>query len=301
MTDLFTFTVELDGQRLDKFLAYRCPDLSRSRIQNLIDSGQVKLTISSPKRSTRLKRGETVVLTIQPPKDTHIIPQDIPLEIKYQDEDILVLEKPSGLVVHPAAGNPDKTMVNGLLALCSDLRGVGGILRPGIVHRLDKDTSGLIVVAKNDKAHAALSSQFKDRLVKKSYIALVQGHMKDREAIIDAKIGRDPSNRKRMAVVDNGKDARTRYKVVTEFAPYTLLDVQPQTGRTHQIRVHFSALGNPLVGDTLYGRSHPLLNRHFLHATLLGFRLPVSGTYVEFQSQLPLELQTFINQTCSKL
>jgi len=300
MSERYTFTVKLAGQRLDKFLADRCPDLSRSRIQGLIDDGQVKLTGSSPKQATRLKRGEIVLLTVPPPKNTHIIPQDIPLNIRYQDQDILVIDKPSGLTVHPAPGNPDKTMVNGLLSLCSDLRGVGGTLRPGIVHRLDKDTSGLIVVAKNDKAHASLSSQFKDRLVKKCYIALVQGRLKEPEAVIEARIGRDPRNRKRMAVVDNGKQASTRYKVVTEFNLYTLVDVQPKTGRTHQIRVHFSALGNPLVGDILYGKSHPLLNRHFLHANLLGFRLPVSNTYMEFQSQLPSELQTFVKQTCSE-
>ena len=199
MSRTLTFEVQSDGQRLDRFLAERCPDISRSRLQRLIDDGYVTLEDASAKQAYRLRKGQTVTLTIPDPRPSHLTPQNIPVSVVYQDRDILVIDKPSGLTVHAAPGHPDRTLVNALLALCPDLQGIGGTIRPGIVHRLDKDSSGLLVVAKNETAHNFVSKQFKDRQVKKHYIALVVGHLASAEAVIDAPIGRDPRNRKRMS------------------------------------------------------------------------------------------------------
>ena len=289
-----TFVADADGERLDRFLDARCPALSRSRIQALISEGSVTLDSNAAKPSTKIKRGQTVLLRIPQPAESSLRPQNIPLAIVYEDSDLLVVDKPAGMTVHPAPGHPDGTLVNAVLAHCPDLQGIGGTVRPGIVHRLDKDTSGLMVVAKNDRAHRSLSEQLKAREFTKVYIALTHGSVTPSEAIIDAPIGRSPANRQRMAVVDDGRDAITRYRVLRHYPAHSLVEIHPTTGRTHQIRVHFASLGYPLVGDATYGEADNTLNRHFLHATTLGFKHPSSGDYREFVAAMPAELERYV-------
>lgn len=294
MTQTLRFTTDAEGVRLDKYLDGVCPDLSRSRLQQLISQGNVTLDARTAKAATKLKVGQTVVVTVPDPVESPLLPQDIPLDVVYQDADVIVIDKPAGLTVHPAPGHPDGTMVNALLALCPDLQGIGGTVRPGIVHRLDKDTSGLIVVAKNEVAHRKLSDAMKARECKKTYLVLVHGDLKEAEAAIDAPIGRDPANRKRMAIVGTGRQATTRYKVVERLPGHTLVEAQLITGRTHQIRVHFASIGHPPVGDEVYGRTKSNVGRQFLHAHRLGFQLPSSGEYIEFESPLPPDLASFL-------
>ena len=282
------------GERLDAFLARRCQDLSRSHAHRLIDEGLVTVDGRQGKPSQRLSRGEKVSATIPPPEPIELVPERIPLTIIYQDDDILVVDKPAGLTVHPAPGHPSGTLVNALLALCPELKGIAGTLRPGIVHRLDKDTSGLLVVAKNDRAQRSLSQQLKEREVRKVYLALVQGVPRPPEGVIEAPIARHPKNRKKMAIVAGGREAETRYRVRQEIpggGGYALLEVEPITGRTHQIRVHLAAIGHPVVGDTTYGRRSPYVQRQFLHAHRLAFRLPTSDRTVELESPLPPDLR----------
>lgn len=236
--------------------------------------------------------GAKVTVHIPPAEELTLLAEEIPLAIIYQDFDIIVVDKPPGLTVHPAPGHPRGTLVNALLAVAPDLQGIAGTLRPGIVHRLDKDTSGLMVVAKNDRAQQALQRQLKERKVKKSYLALVHGVPSPREGVIEAPIGRHPKNRKKMAVVAGGREAQTRYRVQEQFADrYSLLEVEPVTGRTHQIRVHMAAIGHPVVGDATYGRRSPLIGRQFLHASKLAFGMPLGGREVEFESPLPPDLR----------
>ena len=289
-----TFEVEVGGERFDRFLDSRCTDLSRSRIQALISDGSATLEGKSAKPSTKVKQGQKIVLHIPEPEESHLLPQDIPLEIVYEDSDLLVVDKPAGMTVHPAPGHPDGTLVNAVLAHCPDLQGIGGTVRPGIVHRLDRDTSGLLVIAKNDHTHRALSEQLKARQFSKVYLALTHGSITLAEAIIDAPIGRSNANRQRMAVVDNGREAITRYRVLRHFQSHSFVEIRLTTGRTHQIRVHFASLGYPLVGDATYGKPESRLNRQFLHATTLGFTHPADNEYREFSSPLPDELQAYL-------
>ena len=289
-----TFTADSSGERLDIFLSKQCPDLSRSRLQHLITDGCVTLDGAIAKPSSRLREGQLIDLTVPDAAQSHMEPQDIPLTVVYQDSDILVIDKQAGLTVHPAPGHPDQTLVNAVLALCPDLQGIGGTVRPGIVHRLDKDTSGLMVVAKNEKAHAKLTAQVKERSFTKLYIALAHGKVSPAEAVIEAAIGRDPGNRKRMAVVSNGREATTRYKILTYYKGYSLIEVKLITGRTHQIRVHFASIGHAAVGDEVYGRTKSTVARQFLHAHRLGFNLPSTGQYTEFESPLPQDLSSFL-------
>jgi 23S rRNA pseudouridine1911/1915/1917 synthase len=294
LADAITFEVDTAGERLDTFLAARCEDLSRSRLQTLITGGHVAVDGRKVRPARVLKAGEVVTLVVPEPEPSHIVPVEIPLDVVYEDRHLLVVDKPAGMTVHPAPGHRDDTLANAVMARCPDLEGVGGELRPGIVHRLDKDTSGLLVVAKNDVAHAGLSDQFKDRSVTKGYFALVHGHPREPKAVVDAPIGRHPKHRKRMGVVDSGRASRTGYSVEMQYAGFALLDVRPETGRTHQIRVHMASIGHPLAGDVVYGQAHPRLKRHFLHAYLLGFTHPATGERIELRSELHADLRRFL-------
>lgn len=285
------FTVSGKEGRLDQFLAAQGLGLTRSRLHALIEEGQVRLNGSWAKPAQRLRAGDRVSLTVPPPRELDLIPQDIPISLVYQDDQLIVLDKPAGLSVHPGPGHPDGTLVNALLARCPDIRGIGGVIRPGIVHRLDKDTSGLMVVAKTDLAHQSLSQQIKDRQVTKGYLAVATGALIPSHGAIEAPIGRDPRNRKRMAVVTGGRAARTHYRVLDSFAGCQLMELYLESGRTHQIRVHLAYLGHPLLGDRLYGRGTQLVQRHFLHAHHLAFAHPLTGEPVEFRCGLPPDLQ----------
>ena len=284
------FEVEVGQVRLDQFLALQDTQLTRAQLHRLIVQGQVLLNGRSAKPAQKVRSGDMVSLTIPPPRETDVVPQWMPLTLVYQDSDIVVIDKPAGLSVHPGPGHPDQTLVNGLLARCPDIQGVGGAIRPGIVHRLDKDTSGLMMVAKNHHAHQELSNQIKDRRVTKGYMALATGAVSPDAGIIDQPIARDPRHRKRMAVVAGGRESRTRYRVVENPSGHSLLELALETGRTHQIRVHLAHLGHPLLGDGVYGKASPLLDRHFLHANLLGFQHPRTGEALEFRAELPPDL-----------
>ena len=295
---------------MDQFLAGQPTGLTRSQLQRLIGDGLALVNGSGSKASSKVRRGDRIMLTVPPPKPTEVVPQWMPLTVVHQDEHIAVIDKPAGLAVHPGPGHSDHTLVNALLAICPDIQGVGGEIRPGIVHRLDKDTSGLMVVAKTHQAHLDVSDQIKARQVDKGYIALAVGKVEPAVGVIDEPIGRDPYHRKRMAVVPDGREARTRYRVLEYIMPsggvrmpsggvwagYSLLEVVLETGRTHQIRVHLSFIGHPLMGDGVYGRSSPLLDRQFLHANRLGFRHPATGEPVEFRSELPPELAAVLDR-----
>jgi 23S rRNA pseudouridine1911/1915/1917 synthase len=285
-------------ERLDVFIARRRPELTRSRIRRLIDEGLVTVDGVQTKASTKVSEGESVAIIVPPREAAELEAEAIPLPIIYQDSDIIVVDKPAGLTVHPAPGHPRGTLVNALLATHPELREVGDRLRPGIVHRLDKDTSGLIVVAKNERAQAALQTQLKEREVKKTYVALVRGVPEPREGMIEAPIGRNPKNRKKMAVVAGGREATTKYRVIEVIGggQYALLEAEPVTGRTHQIRVHLSALAHPIVGDATYGGRSKVLGRQFLHAAKLAFAMPPSQRMVEFESPLPADLREALNE-----
>ena len=285
------------GERLDALLAKVYPDLSRSAIQRFIEQGDVSVDGQAVRPSFRPVAGQRVILRIPPAAEASLVPRPLDLTIVYEDADVLVLDKPPGLVVHPAAGHPDDTLANALRARYPDLQ-IGGELRPGIVHRLDRDTSGLLVVAKNDRAMASLVGQMARREVLKEYVALVHGNLRVAEGVIDAPIGRDPRDRKRMAVVTGGREARTHFRVLERFARYTLVEARLETGRTHQIRVHFASLGHPLVGDPVYGRGHEALDisRQFLHARRLGFALPSTGERVTFEAPLPADLRAVLEE-----
>ncbi|MDK2881991.1 MAG: rRNA synthase [Bacillota bacterium] len=292
---VFTGQEETVGMRLDVFLAGLTElGLSRSQVQQLIREGRVKVDGRPAKPSLRLAAGTEVEVIVPPPAPADLRPEAIPLNIVYEDEHLVVLDKPAGLVVHPAPGHPEGTLVNALLAHCgSELAGIGGVLRPGIVHRLDKDTSGLMVVAKSEAAHQGLSAAIKARQVERVYLALAFGELKADVSMVDAPIGRHPVQRKKMAVVERGgRPARTRLRVLERFPGYTYLEATLETGRTHQIRVHLAFIGHPVVGDPVYGRRQGNLGlkRQFLHAARLKFTHPVSGEVLSFSSPLPEEL-----------
>lgn len=277
------------GTRLDRYVSERNPELSRTRVQKLIEEGNVTVNCWVVKPSYKVQSGDKIEIRIPPPIPNTITPEQIPLKIVYEDSDLIVIDKPAGLTVHPAPGHYTHTLVHALLAYAPDIA-TGDNQRPGIVHRLDKDTSGLIVVARNPVSHMKLADQFKKREITKVYLVLVEGHVTPERGIIASNIGRNPRNRKTMAVVSRGKEASTEYKVIKYIDGYTLLEVRPKTGRTHQIRVHLAAIGHPVAGDEIYGGKTQILGRQFLHAYRLGFRLPSSGEYVEFESPLPGDL-----------
>ena len=287
----FIVEQETAGQRIDRFLSGEDTGLSRSALQALVAEGHVQCNGKTVAKSLKLKAGDTVLLEIPDAKPIEAVPQDIPLEIVYEDSHLLVVNKPKGMVVHPAPGNPDGTLVNALLWHCKgSLSGIGGEIRPGIVHRIDKDTSGLIIAAKNDFAHAALAAQLKDHSLARTYVCIVCGKIKDDSGTIDAPIGRHPADRKKMAVTEkNSRSAVTHWRVLERFSGYTLVECKLETGRTHQIRVHMAYRGHPILGDMVYGHKKPELGQdsQCLHAKELRFVHPRTGQPVTVCCELP--------------
>lgn len=282
--------VEEEGFRIDRYLAKQKPELSRSMIQKLIEDHAVLVNQKPVRTSYQIRKQDQITIQIPEVKESNMKAQDIPIDIIYEDQDILVVNKPKGMVVHPANGNPDGTLVNAIMAKCKDgLSGIGGELRPGIVHRLDKDTSGLLIVAKNDQAHIKMSEQIKNREVKKIYIALVKGIVKENEATIQMPIGRSPQDRKKMAVRKDGKEAVTHFKVLKRYLHNTLLELKIDTGRTHQIRVHMAQIGHPVVGDMVYskGKNEFGVEGQMLHAKRLEFMHPITGKKLILEAPLP--------------
>ena len=284
------FEVENENKRIDAYLSEKFEDTSRVAIQRLINNGKVLVNGKIIKPSYKVQVGDKIEVEEVVPVEVSLKAQDIPLDIIYEDKDIIAVNKPKGMVVHPANGNPDGTLVNAIMAICKDsLSGIGGEIRPGIVHRLDKDTSGIIIVAKNDKAHINLSEQIKDHKVKKTYIALVRGFVKENEATINMPIGRSEKDRKKMAVTRKGKEAITHFKVLERYDRYTLLQVNIETGRTHQIRVHLSQIGYPIIGDEVYsnGKNEWNVKGQCLHAKSLEFTHPITGEKMYLEAELP--------------
>lgn len=294
-----TFT-ETDPQRLDHFLTSRLPGYTRSRLQNIIKEGLVAIDgVPARKNGQMVEAGMKVVVDLPPLKPSALEPETIPLDIVFENSDMIVVNKPAGMVVHPSAGHDTGTLVNAVLAHAPDIQGIGGEIRPGVVHRLDKDTSGLILMAKNDRTHRFLQEQFRSRDVSKIYLALVDGAPPTDSGVVDAAIGRDSSNRKRMAIVPphRGRESVTEYHTLETFSEYTLIEAHPLTGRTHQIRVHLAFIGCPIVGDTVYGRKKPSarIKRHFLHAARISIRIPGEDELRTFTAPLPTNLANLLD------
>jgi 23S rRNA pseudouridine1911/1915/1917 synthase len=301
-------SIEFRGQggklRLDKFLADRLPDLSRSGVQRLLAEGQITVNSELVKASYKVQEGDLVVVHLLPREEATLVAEEIPLDIVYEDQHLLLVNKPAGMVVHPAPGHAGGTLVNALLAYAPELA-ASDQERPGIVHRLDRDTSGLILVAKNEKVGRVLQRQFKERQVSKAYLALLHGHLQPAWGRIEAPIGRDPRHRQRMAVLPGGRDAITEYHILEQFAhtvgpaagQYSLVEAQPHTGRTHQIRVHFASIEHPVVADPVYGRGRCTLplDRQFLHAWRLSFRHPVTRRTIRLEAPLPQDLEQVLS------
>lgn len=286
-----TVSPEDAGVRIDKYLAEQLPDITRSYLQKLLKDGSVQMNGKPVKASTKTAAGALIALTIPEPEEPEILPEDIPLDILYEDSDVILINKPKDMVVHPAAGHYTGTLVNALMYHCKgDLSGINGVLRPGIVHRIDKDTTGVLIVCKNDRAHNALAEQLKEHSITRKYRAIVCGNLKEDEGTVDAPLGRHPQDRKKMAIVrSGGKRAVTHYRVLERFGNDTYIECQLETGRTHQIRVHMASLGHPLLGDEIYGRAKSpfKLEGQTLHAMVLGFIHPTTGEYMEFEAPLP--------------
>lgn len=288
--------VDETGKRIDKYISEKL-DLTRSRVQKLIDDGMVSINGNPAKSSAKVNEGEILTVEIPELKTLEVVPEEIPLNILYDDDDVLVIDKPKGMVVHPANGNYTGTLVNAIMAKYKDnLSGINGVIRPGIVHRIDKDTSGVLVIAKNDKAHLKLAEQLKEHSMTRVYVAVVRGKLKNPVGVIDAPIGRNPKDRKKMGVVANGKRAVTHYKVIKELDDCSIIEVRLETGRTHQIRVHMAYIGHPLLGDNVYsnGKNKYGFVGQALHAKILGFIHPSTGEYMEFSSNLPEEFEKLL-------
>lgn len=292
--DIFRFQVteEYEDERIDKYISQLIDSLSRSFIQKMLKDGKVQVDGKPVKANYRLKTDEEIVFELPDAVEPDILPEDIPLDILYEDDDLLVVNKPKGMVVHPAAGHYSGTLVNALMFHCKgNLSGINGVMRPGIVHRIDKDTTGSLLVCKNDFSHNCIAAQLKEHSIVRKYRAIVHGVIQENEGTIHTTIGRHPTDRKKMAVnVKGGKDAVTHFKVLQRFSSYTYIECQLETGRTHQIRVHMDSIGHPLLGDEVYGcRKSPFahLQGQTLHAMILGFRHPVSGEYIETTAPLP--------------
>lgn len=285
---------ETAGARIDKWLSDNIDDLSRSSIQKLLKEKNILINSQSVSKNYKLQTNDVIDINIPEPKELNVTPQNIPVDIVYEDDDLLVVNKPKGMVVHPAAGNPDGTLVNALLYHCKGrLSSINGVIRPGIVHRIDKYTSGLLIVAKTDKAHTHLAKQIKEHSFKREYVGIVYGRMSDENGTVNAPIGRHKLNRKKMCVTDkNSKNAITHYEVLEAFDKYSFLKFNLETGRTHQIRVHMSYIGHPILGDDVYGKSFKGIEGQCLHAKKIGFIHPSTGEYMEFDSELP---EYFVN------
>lgn len=288
--EAFTLEVSYRQERLDTYLVAHRPALTRSQVRHLIGNGHVLVNGAASKPGQKLKTGDQVQVRVPKPQPAELLAEDIAVNVLYQDADLAVVDKPAGLSVHPGPGHPTGTLVNALLAICPDIAGIGDTVRPGIVHRLDKDTSGVMVAAKTTAAHQHLARQLATRSMSKTYRALAVGEVLPAEGTLRYPIGRDRGNRKRMAVVEGGRESVTNYEVLCNVGGCSLLNVFPQTGRTHQIRVHFAAIGHPLLGDELYGKKSPLLPRQFLHAHSLGFVHPSTGENMTFTAPLPEDM-----------
>ncbi|SHJ89968.1 RluA family pseudouridine synthase [Hespellia stercorisuis] len=301
----FLFTSELNHERIDKFLADKMPETSRSYIQKIIKDSLVTVNGKNVKSNYKVSAGDQVSLQMPEPEVPDIVPEDIPLDVLYEDSDILVVNKPKGMVVHPSAGHFSGTLVNAILFHCKDnLSGINGVMRPGIVHRIDMDTTGSLIICKNDMAHRALADQLKEHSITRKYHAIVHGSITVEEGTVDAPIGRHPVDRKKMSVVaKNGKEAVTHYRVLEHFQNYTYIECQLETGRTHQIRVHMSSIGHPILGDTVYGpsKSPYHLQGQTLHAKVLGIIHPRTGEYMEFDAPLPEYFQKLLRNFRNQL
>lgn len=302
--DTYIIDEEKAGIRIDKAIGLIENTLSRVAIQRLLDEGNILVNGKTTKASYKTKLGDEIIIQKQEPKKVDIIAQNIPIEILYEDEDIIVVNKPKGIVVHPANGNPDGTLVNAIMNLCGNsLSGIGGEIRPGIIHRLDKDTSGVLIIAKNDMAHINVSNQIKNRQTKKIYIALVRGVIKENEATIDMPIGRSKKDRKKMAVTKDGKEAVTHFKVLKRYDNFTLLEIKIDTGRTHQIRVHMAEIGYPIVGDYVYsnGKNPFNVEGQMLHAKQIEFIHPRTGKNMKIEAPIPKYFQSIIDICDTKI
>ena len=299
MREEYFVTEETAGDRIDKFLAEQYENLSRSFLQKLLKSGEVMVDGRPVKASYKVAEGDLISFEVPEAVEPEIVPEDIPLDILYEDHDVILVNKPKGMVVHPAAGHYTGTLVNALMFHCKeDLSGINGVLRPGIVHRIDMDTTGVIIACKNDLAHNSIAAQLKEHSITRRYQAIVHGVLKDEEGVIDAPIGRSPKDRKKMAInYNNGKSAVTHYRVIARFKDFTHIECRLETGRTHQIRVHMSALGYPLAGDQLYypAFSDTKIKRQALHSHRLSFSHPVTGEMLTFTSPLPCDMAALID------
>lgn len=297
----YTMEEQQQGERIDKALSSIQNEWSRSQISNWITEGIVKVNGEAVKAKYKVKAGDVVEIIVPEAEPLDVIAENLDLEIVYEDADVLVVNKPKGMVVHPAPGHMNGTLVNGLMYHCKDLSGINGIMRPGIVHRIDKDTSGLLMVAKNDKAHESLVEQLVNKTVTRKYTALVHGHIAHDKGTIDAPIGRDQKDRQKQAVVDKGKHAVTHFQVIERFGDYTLVECRLETGRTHQIRVHMQYIGFPLVGDPKYGPRKTIdFGGQVLHAGVLGFNHPTTGEYMEFEAPLPVDYVQLLDELRNK-
>lgn len=294
----FIVTKKNIGKRLDAYVSSLKDNISRSNAQKLIKNNKIFVNGKNVKESYKVKENDEIRIIIEEPKKSSLKPENIPLDIIYEDNDIIVINKPKGMVVHPGNGNHEGTLVNAVLAYAKDLSGIGGELRPGIVHRIDKDTSGLIIVAKNDEAHKNLSEEIKNHEATKIYTCLVRGNISEDDATIDMPIGRDKNDRKKMAVTEDGKKAITHFRVLKRYGNYTLLRVKIDTGRTHQIRVHMAKIGHPIIGDEVYSNGKNEFNVHgqMLHSTYLKFKHPVTGKELELEAPLPQYFQDVLEQ-----
>ena len=299
MEKLF-FTIEKGGERIDKYLSEQLEDMTRSHIQKLIKENMVRVNGMAVKSNFKLSASDQIEVEIPELKEPDILPENIPLDILYEDQDILVVNKPKGMVVHPAPGHYTGTLVNAIMYHCKDnLSGINGVLRPGIVHRIDMDTTGSLLICKNDRAHQALAKQLKEHSITRKYHAIVHGRLKEDEGTIDKPIGRHPIDRKKMSVhCTNGREAITHYRVLKRFQQFTYIECQLETGRTHQIRVHMSSIGHPILGDQIYGpaKCPYKLQGQTLHAKVLGITHPITGEYMEFDAPLPDYFQALLEK-----